>query len=651
MDSVDECVARLSAENQRLRCRLAALEGEEGTLDSAAHAWWGPQDLGWHSLLANTPLPVMVLDRERCIRYVNRPEFEAGAGPLLGRRFGDLFPPEYRDEAGVRIDAVFRSARSAVLEMPIDDCSGRREWYRFHLGPVARGAVVVAVSAVVINITAHKLANQALHQSESRLQDLFRQSPVGVMLTSDGRALDDFNPAFAAFLGYTDNELRAKDAAGIYHPDDRDAGAGSLARMRTSSVRSERYQQRYVHKNGSVLWAEVNSILVSDGEGKPDYCVNLVLDVTDHRRAEAELAQQRAVLQATIECLPFDFFAIGEDGIYMLENAACREHWGRLVGGWPAQQAPTPEVRELWLENNRRAFAGQRVEEEAVVRIDGDERYIRNILTPIRDGQRSYGILGVNIDLTELKRVERALRRAHDELEEKVRQRTAELEEANRLLAHEHRTLRHMLESSDHERQLIAYEIHDGLAQYLSAASMQLDIVWQLRASDAQAADEAFARGVAMVNESLAEARRLISGVRPPILDESGVVEAVSDLIRDTQARHASPVIGFAGDAQFGRMAPLLENAVYRIVQEALANACQHSRAAQVLVRLSQQGDSVRIAVEDNGVGFDAQSVTRGRFGLEGIRQRVRLLGGAVAIESVPGAGTRITAELPAVHV
>jgi signal transduction histidine kinase len=93
-----------------------------------------------------------------------------------------------------------------------------------------------------------------------------------------------------------------------------------------------------------------------------------------------------------------------------------------------------------------------------------------------------------------------------------------------------------------------------------------------------------------------------------------------------------------------------LENALYRIVQEALANACKHSKSKKVTVAMTQEGQDVRLEVRDWGIGFDPGSVEKGHFGLEGIRQRVRLLGGRLKIESTPGSGTLVQVVVPIVE-
>ena len=99
----------------------------------------------------------------------------------------------------------------------------------------------------------------------------------------------------------------------------------------------------------------------------------------------------------------------------------------------------------------------------------------------------------------------------------------------------------------------------------------------------------------------------------------------------------------------FDRLAPILENAIFRIVQEALTNACLHSKSDRVRISLVQRDDRLQIKICDWGVGFDTRSIRENRFGLEGIRQRVRLLGGKCRIRSRVGRGSRIAIELPVV--
>jgi len=222
-----------------------------------------------------------------------------------------------------------------------------------------------------------------------------------------------------------------------------------------------------------------------------------------------------------------------------------------------------------------------------------------------------------------------------------VQERTAEVRR-------EQETLQHLLRSSDHERRLIAYEIHDGLAQELAAAIMQFEAHAYLREQDDPSeAAKAYAAGLTLIRQSHAEARRLISGVRPPILDEAGVVAAIEHLVNDGRGAAAGVEIEYQHDVTFDRLASVLENAIYRIVQEGLTNALRYSQSEEVRVELVQTGEELRVVIQDWGVGFGSEKEGDESFGLKGIRERARMLGGTAIIETTPGSGTRIVVKLP----
>ena len=124
-----------------------------------------------------------------------------------------------------------------------------------------------------------------------------------------------------------------------------------------------------------------------------------------------------------------------------------------------------------------------------------------------------------------------------------------------------------------------------------------------------------------LIRESVAEARRLIGGLRPPILDESGIVAAIKYLCAE-RGQSGQSQIEFVPRVQFSRLAAPMEVALFRIVQECLNNACRHSQSPKIRVELSQLENRVRLTVQDWGLGFDPQEVKGEHFGLRGIRER-----------------------------
>jgi PAS domain S-box-containing protein len=140
--------------------------------------------------------------------------------------------------------------------------------------------------------------------------------------------------------------------------------------------------------------------------------LGVILDrASDTEHLVVALGEANARMVALVESLPFDFFLLGGDGRYALQNSTCRLHWGELIGTRPGDAAPNPDVCTLWEDNNRRAFAGEVVAGEVVYTHDGDTRHYYNIISPIRDREQVLGVLGINIDITHEKRLADELQR------------------------------------------------------------------------------------------------------------------------------------------------------------------------------------------------------------------------------------------------
>ena len=160
---------------------------------------------------------------------------------------------------------------------------------------------------------------------------------------------------------------------------------------------------------------------------------------------------------------------------------------------------------------------------------------------------------------------------------------------------------------------------------------------------------ENYRRGLRLLRESIEEARRLVSGLCPPVLDEFGIVAGIEHLVGTNQGDGGAKIT-FVSKGHFGRLAPSLENALFRIVQETIGNALRHSQSETIRVELAHDQRQIHLHVEDWGVGFDPQAVDESHFGLRGVRERARLLGGRAIIDSAAGQGTRISVRLPLVE-
>ncbi|QSB13940.1 sensor histidine kinase [Natronosporangium hydrolyticum] len=195
------------------------------------------------------------------------------------------------------------------------------------------------------------------------------------------------------------------------------------------------------------------------------------------------------------------------------------------------------------------------------------------------------------------------------------------------------------------ERQRMAREIHDTLAQGLAGIITQTQAAQRVWHRPEQARPY-LDRALDLAKESLAEARRSVAALSPPSLDGAQLPEALGDLTRRWAVDTDIPVdYEVTGDSL--PLSPVVEVTLFRVAQEALTNVAKHAHAGHVGVTLSYLGDTVLLDVRDDGSGMDDPS--RAGFGLNSMRQRVRGVGGTLAVESTPAAGTAICASVPAV--
>ena len=241
------------------------------------------------------------------------------------------------------------------------------------------------------------------------------------------------------------------------------------------------------------------------------------------------------------------------------------------------------------------------------------------------------------------------LRNAQGALEEKVRQRTAELDKANQSLSE---LTGRLLKLQDEERRRIARELHDSVGQTLAALAMNLSTV-KSEIERVMKTASTVADSVALVDDMSTDIRTISYLLHPPLLDETGLSHALRWYIEGFAARSGIDVkLEFPAD--FGRLPQDLETAIFRVVQECLTNIHRHSESPVAKVRVEHSATDVRIEVEDEGKGMsparqlEISSSGIPGVGLRGMRERLRQLGGSLEIKSDgEGKGTTVVAHLP----
>lgn len=206
-----------------------------------------------------------------------------------------------------------------------------------------------------------------------------------------------------------------------------------------------------------------------------------------------------------------------------------------------------------------------------------------------------------------------------------------------------------LVSAQEEERRHIARELHDEIGQALTA--IKVELAYAERSLEEKTGAAGLLRDARSITDgALHQVRDLSYLLHPAALDEFGLVAAIDSYMKTFSRRH-NVATALSHSGMDIRLAPEIEAAAYRIVQEALNNAARHANAATCQVHLERVDDRLRIAIEDDGVGFDPDEVrsrARKGLGLIGIRERAMHLKGTVVFDSDPGRGTRVIVELPA---
>jgi signal transduction histidine kinase len=254
------------------------------------------------------------------------------------------------------------------------------------------------------------------------------------------------------------------------------------------------------------------------------------------------------------------------------------------------------------------------------------------------------------------------IRESHDLLERRVTERTAELAAANVSLkaeigiresaeASRRELLQRLTTAQEDERRRIARDLHDQMGQHLTALGLGLKVVKDEHPEPSGSRDR-LEKLQALTDLIGREVHQLALELRPTSLDDLGLHTALTHYNERWSAQSGVTIDFQSVGPDIGRLPEAVETVLYRVIQEALTNVLRHAKARWVSLVLQRFANQAVAVVEDDGVGFDTESMMasvgdRGRLGLLGMRERVALIDGTLTVESTPGRGTTIIARVP----
>ena len=376
------------------------------------------------------------------------------------------------------------------------------------------------------------------------------------------------------------------------------------------------------------------------------------LDVTAQKQAERALREGEERFRQLADAMPQLVWTATPEGRVDYFNRRLTELTRRGEMTPVIHPEDLPRTLKAW---QRGIQSGKDYEiEHRLQRADGSFRWFLSRAVPVLDeAGRVIKWFGTSTDVDDRKQAEQTLRRSRDELEEKVRERTTELLLLMGDLEKSRDDLRKLASelvlAEERERKSIAITLHDEVAQTLAAARMKMDQLKGL--AGGREFLEVIGQAQELISHCIRQTRALMTDISNPVLYDMGLRSAVEALAERTKDLHGIQVkCSFGG--RLGSLGQDLNVMIFQVVKELLQNVVKHSGARGASIRISEDGDSVRTIVSDDGSGFDVKDgnsadYVEGGFGLFSICERVNLFKGSIRIKSLPGIGSEVMVMVP----
>jgi len=517
-----------------------------------------------------------------------------------------------------------------------------------------------------------RLANQFVEPDENTFQTVFENAFFGIVLVGTDGYFIKANKAACNLFGYTQDELLSLTFKDLTHPEDLDAGVNLYHELMDGKRSFAKMEKRYITKDGNIIWTLLSTSVIRKPSGDPHYLVTLFQDITDRKQAEFDLAKNEKFLEElvvsrtqklsalvdviTVASSSLDLEEVLEHSLdSVLDVMNCNMGAIHLLDetrkkirltSW--RNVPEKILEEIDTLPISKSLPGRILDQDGPLVIpemlkDPDTVPVaRQILgkrvylgIPLKAKGKTVGVLVI------IGQAERIFTQEEISLLESIAQQIGVAVENARL--HEQAEILAITE----ERQRIAREIHDILAQGFIGINIQLDAVDSaLELGNQKLARERLSRARKLADQNLIEARRSVWALRSKTLEDKNFCDALRDSIRGLAAGSGLEIsIDIQDDLP---VIPVeLQTDLLRVTQEAVMNVIKHAQATRLDVKLNCNQDSIILQITDDGRGFvilDQATIQNdwSGFGITAMRERIDRHGGQIAIDSAPNRGTSI---------
>lgn len=522
------------------------------------------------------------------------------------------------------------------------------------------------VAALSDDISGLKRIEDALRASEERFRAVVNLIPDLLWESEPNGSINWFNERWTEYTGQTLDQAKGWGWKDAVHPSDLELYLNVFA----ETVRKQKafhLEHRLLGHDVTYRWFVTNAFPLEDENGVVIKVYGAATDIDEQRTAHESVRVSEDRLRILIESAEdYAIFTMNLDGLIDYWNSGAERIFGYAdaeILGQPTDILFTPEDRAAGIPQHEMFTAareGRASDERWHINKQGVRFYCSGVMVPLMSDDKLRGFAKIARDLTKQKRAEVELQVAHHELEERVRQRTAELLHLNRTLEAEvtertvaearvHQLVQQIITAQEIERNNVARDLHDHLGQQLTGLRLKLQ-----NHKESQPAGEKFLAQVEEIEKICAQLDEDIDflawELKPAALDKFGLAVILADYIQEWSKHFSTAARFHTASLGVERFSSVIEINLYRIAQEALNNVSKHAHAKAVAVLLERRDNHLQLIIEDDGRGFVPEDIVTGelnkKMGLVNMRERAAFLGGTLEIESNQQ-GTSIYVRVP----
>jgi PAS domain S-box-containing protein len=624
-----------------------------------------------------SPDGIILLGNQTALQRMGRP-----LEMILGKHFNEILPADLVELRLAKLRQTVESGQPQEFE---DERSGIKFRHSFY--PVFdQEGRVRGVTSFSRDITEQKQAEEktrellvAVQMERDRLSALVNSIPDEVWFADLKKQFSLANPSALQEFGIStsaeaiDVEKLAASLE-VYRPDGSPRPIEEAPPLRALQGETVRNQEEIIRipSIGELRFRQVNASPVRDALSNIIGSVSVVRDITELKQAEEALLQSEQRFRLALRNAPVSVSAQDRDLRFIWAYNQRTVRPDEILGKVDAEIFLPEEAAYLVGIKRRVIEENVEVREQMWLNRPNGRVFLDVCFEPIRDEAGTViGVGTATIDLTPMKQAEEALKKAHDELEIRVRERTAELAQRNKELTIEIAERLKMgqalqkskeqlqilasqiLTAQEGERKRIALEIHDVLGSSLSAIKFKIEhIIQQIYIIPIEQVIEGLENLIPVIKESINDVRRIQADLRPPLLDDLGIVATLSWFCRRFETIYSEIKVEQAITIQEKEVPEPLKIVLFRIIQEAMNNISKHAKADWVYIGLQKVDGLIELCIKDNGDGFDPESLSskdslKKGLGLSSMKERVEFSGGSFSIDTAKGKGTVIRAVWP----